>query len=396
MNPAPVFLNELGIVCPLGDGIAAVRESLFAADAPQGLAFTDALTPGRELALGLVGVALPDMSDCAPALRSRNNALLRMAHAQIAAPARAAIEEFGAHRVAIVLGTSTSGIGEAERAFFARRETGAFPEDFDYAQQEMGAPSRFLAMETGVRGPAWTISTACSSGAKALAAAARLLRAGIADAVIAGGADSLCRFTVAGFGALDAVSAARCNPFSRNREGINIGEGAALFLMTRRPGPVRLSGWGESSDAYHMSAPEPGGAGAVAAIREALRRAQLSPRQVGYVNLHGTATLHNDAMESRAVSEALGRDVPASSTKPLTGHALGAAGAIEAGLCWLSMHGNPAGRLPPHWWDGQADAELPQLHFVAPGERAAVPLKHALSQSFAFGGSNAALLLSSE
>ncbi|MFT3761459.1 MAG: beta-ketoacyl-ACP synthase [Pseudoxanthomonas sp.] len=396
MNPAPVSLNELGIVCPLGDGVAAVREGLFAADAPHGLAFTDALTPGRKLALGLVGAALPDMSDCAPAMRSRNNALLRLAHAQIAAPVRAAIEEFGAHRVAIVLGTSTSGIGEAERAFFASRETGALPDDFDYAQQEMGAPSRFLALETGACGPAWTISTACSSGAKALAAAARLLRAGIADAVIAGGADSLCAFTIGGFSALDAVSAARCNPFSRNREGINIGEGAALFLMTRRPGPVRLSGWGESSDAHHMSAPEPTGAGAVAAIREALRRAQLSPRQIGYVNLHGTATPHNDAMESRAVSEALGGDVPASSTKPLTGHALGAAGAIEAGLCWLSMHDNPAQRLPPHWWDGQADAELPPLRFVAPGERADAPLKHALSQSFAFGGSNAALLLSSE
>jgi 3-oxoacyl-[acyl-carrier-protein] synthase-1 len=214
--------------------------------------------------------------------------------------------------------------------------------------------------------------------------------------VVAGGADSLCRFTVAGFAALESVSAARCNPFSRNRAGINIGEGAALFLATREPGPVRLSGWGESSDAHHMSAPEPGGAGAIAAIRAALDRAQLAPSDIGYVNLHGTATPHNDAMESRAVAATLGRETPASSTKPLTGHALGAAGAIEAGLCWLSMHGNPANALPPHWWDGAADPELPPLRFVAPGERAAAPLRHALSQSFAFGGSNAALVFSRE
>ncbi len=396
MKAAPVHLGELGIVCALGSGVDEVRANLFAGDAARGLSFTDALTPGRTLALGFANAPLPDLQDCEIGLRSRNNALLRLAYAQIAGAVGAAIERHGAHRVAIVLGTSTSGIGEAEHAFLQRREQGGFPAGFDYRQQEMGAPSRFLALESGARGPAWTISTACSSSAKALASAARLLRAGIADAVIAGGADALCRFTVAGFSALESVSAARCNPFSRNRDGINIGEGAALFLITREPGPIRLSGWGESSDAYHMSAPEPGGAGAMAAIREALGRAQLAPSDIGYVNLHGTATPHNDAMESHALARTLGREVPASSTKPLTGHALGAAGAIEAGLCWLALHDNPSNALPPHWWDGEADPALPQLRLVAPGARADAPLRHALSQSFAFGGSNAALVLSRE
>ena len=395
MSAVPVFLGDPGIVCALGSDAEAVRANLLAADTPRGLSPTDALTPGQALTLGFAAAEPPGLSDCAPALRSRNNGLLRAAYRQIAAQADAAIERYGPDRVAVVLGTSTSGIGEAENAFLFRQTHEALPPDFDYAQQEIGMPSRFLAQESGARGPAWTISTACSSSAKALISAARLLRAGIADAVIAGGADSLCRFTVAGFAALEAVSAARCNPFSRNRAGINIGEGAALFLMSREPGPVRLSGWGESSDAYHMSAPEPSGAGAMAAIDAALRRARLAASQIGYLNLHGTATPHNDAMESRAVAQTLGGEVPASSTKPLTGHTLGAAGAIEAALCWLTLHGNGQRRLPPHWWDGEADPALPRLNLVTPG-MTAPNLKHALSQSFAFGGSNAALILSAE
>ena len=387
------YLNELGIVCSLGHGADAVANSLFASDAPRGVTVTDAYTPGRPLAVGQVGEALPDLSDCPLSMRTRNNALLRMAHAQIRDAVVAAIDRYGAHRVAVIVGTSTSGIGEAERSLPQRHATGEWPAGFHYAQQEIGAPSGFVAAESGARGPAWTVSTACSSSAKALASAARLLRAGIADAVIAGGADSLCSFTISGFSALEAVSEQRSNPFSGNRSGIHIGEGAALFLMTREPGPVHLAGWGETSDAHHMSAPEPQGTGAIAAIEQALARAGVAAGEVDYVNLHGTATPQNDAMESRAVMATLGGAVAASSTKALTGHTLGAAGALEAGLCWLAMARNPEHRLPPHWWDGQPDPALPQLDLVAPGRRAAGPLRHVLSNSFAFGGSNAALLL---
>ena len=392
MNAPPVYLNELGIVCALGSGQQAVAETLFA-DAAHGVTVTDYYTPGRPLPLGAVQVELPDMGDCDLPFRSRNNALLRVAFAQIREATVAAIQRHGADRVAVVIGTSTSGIGEPERAMPNRLALGQWPADFHYGQLEMGAPSRFIARESGARGPAWTISTACSSSAKALASAVRLLRAGIVDAVIAGGADSLCAFTIGGFSALESVSAHRCNPFSRHRDGINIGEGAALFLLTREPGAVRLAGWGESSDAHHMSAPDPTGAGAIAAIEQALARGGIAADAVDYVNLHGTATPQNDAMESRAVSAALGSGVPVSSTKPLTGHTLGAAGAIEAGLCWLAMARNPDHRLPPHWWDGAADPDLPALDFVTPGRRAAAPLRYALSHSFAFGGSNAVLLL---
>ncbi len=396
MSGDAIFLNDLGIVCALGADTGSVRTALFRDDAPVGVAADDTLIAGQALALGRVGAALPSLEHHPVQLRGRNNALLAAAYRQIHDRVQQAIERYGPARVAIVVGTSTSGIGEAEQAMAQWRQRQQWPAGFHYVQQEIGAPSRFLAAESGARGPAWTISTACSSSAKAMASAARLLRAGLVDAVITGGADSLCEFTVRGFMALESVSAERCNPFSAHRHGINIGEGAALFLMTRAPGPVRLAGWGETADAHHISAPEPQGIGAIEAIRLALARAGLSPAQIDYVNLHGTATPQNDAMESRAVTTALGSTVPVSSTKPLTGHTLGAAGAIEAGLCWLAMTDNPGHRLPPHWWDGVADPDLPPLAFVAPGARAGGPLRHVLSQSFAFGGSNAVLVFGGE
>ena len=391
MNPA-VHLNDVGILCALGSGRDAVAATLFA-DAPGGVADCDDVLPGRRLALGRVQHPLPDLSGLPTALRGRNNALLDVALAQIAPAVRAAIERHGAHRVAVIIGTSTSGIGETEPALRALQVEGQWPADFAYGQQEMGSAAAFVRHRSGARGPAWTLSTACSSSAKALASAARLLRAGIVDAVIAGGADSLCRFTVAGFNALESISETRCLPFSRHRAGINIGEGAALFLLTREAGPVQLAGWGESSDAHHMSAPDPSGSGAIDALQQALHRAGWAPADVDYINLHGTATRHNDAMESRAVHAVLGSRVAASSTKPLTGHALGASGAIEAALCWIALTDNPQARLPPHWYDGAPDPDLPPLALAVPGTVAAAPLQRVLSSSFAFGGSNAVLAL---
>jgi 3-oxoacyl-[acyl-carrier-protein] synthase-1 len=393
MTKPSVYLNALGMVCALGRGAEVIADALFAADAPRGVRSSTRYTPGRCVAVGEVDAPLPSLTHFAMPFHSRNNALLLDALDQIRSQVDAAIEQFGAARVAVILGTSTSGIGESEHAMPQRLASGQWPAGYHYGQQEIGAPSRFVALASGAGGPSWTISTACSSSAKALASAARLLRAGIVDAVIAGGADSLCAFTIGGFSALEAVSATRCNPFSRHRDGINIGEGAALFLMTRDISAVRLAGWGESSDAHHISAPDPTGAGALASMHEALQRAQVRPAEVDYVNLHGTATQQNDAMEARAVSSVLGDRVPVSSTKPLTGHALGAAGAIEAGLCWLSLAHNPHSLLPPHWWDGATDPELPVLDFAAPGRRAKAPLRYALSNSFAFGGSNASVLL---
>ena len=273
------------------------------------------------------------------------------------------------------------------------RQHGALPTEFHYAQLELGSVAQMLSEELGVTGPAYVHSSACSSSAKAFASAARLIKMGLCDAVICGGVDTLCEFTVAGFSALESVSAEQCNPLSANRNGINIGEGAALFLMSSNPASVALCGWGESSDGHHMSAPDPEGKGARAAITEALQRAGIRSDQIDYVNLHGTATIQNDAMEARVIADLFGQEVSVSSTKPFTGHALGAASAIEAALCWLAMQDeNEQGLLPPHLWDGVQDPALPALNAVKSGYGLNRPLQWALSNSFAFGGSNAALV----
>jgi 3-oxoacyl-[acyl-carrier-protein] synthase-1 len=357
------------------------------------LVVTDRHSPGRMLPLGCVDTELPAVDHLPLRERSRNNQLALVALAQIRPAIDAAIDRYGPARIGVVLGTSTSGIGESEAALRHYAATQTLPAHFHYGQQELGSPAAVVAAEVGAYGPAFVHSTACASSSKALASAARLLNLGVCDAVIAGGVDSLCGFTVAGFSALESVSEAPCNPMSKNRNGINIGEGAAFFLMTREPGPVALCGWGESSDAHHMSAPDPSGQGAMLAISQALKKAQTSAEHIDYINLHGTATIHNDAMESRAVATLFGATAAVSSTKPFTGHALGAAGAIEAAVCWLAMQDdNPDGILPPHLWDQASDPDLPLLHLATPGERLGRPLQWCLSNSFAFGGANAALV----
>ncbi len=386
-----IYLQVPGVICAAGHDLAALRDAVFASE-PGGVALNGTVWPGHELHLGAVRAALPSVDDLPLQQRSRNNALLLAALAQIRDQVDVAIARHGADRVGVVLGTSTSGVAEGEAAIAALTRDGQLPAGFHVEQQELGSPALMLTEALGLGGPRYVVSTACSSGAKALASGARLLKAGLCDAVLVGGVDALCGMTVAGFAALESVDAARCRPMSATRAGINIGEGAALFVLSREPSAVRLSGWGESSDAHHISAPEPGGRGALAAMREALARAGLTPADIGYLNLHGTATPQNDAMESRAVAELFGLDLPCSSTKPLTGHALGAAGAIEAAIAWLTVAGD--GRLPVHHFDGQRDAGLPQIELVAPGQRLPQAPRHVMSNSFAFGGNNASLVLS--
>lgn len=395
---APVFIHAWSAWSALGHSPQHMRERLFATQDVSPLTQTEHYSPGRSLPLGCLpaSLQLPSLL-CAPAhQRSRNNALAWAALHPMREQIGAAVQRWGAMRVALVVGTSTAGVQEGEAAASQLVQQGRFPQGFDYAVQEMGNVASFLAQQLGIQGPAHTISTACSSGAKALASAARLLNMGMVDAVVAGGVDALCAFTVAGFSALEAVSAARCNPLSAHRKGINLGEAAAFFLLTRETAAVRLAGWGETQDAHHMSAPDPSGAGAVAAMELALQRAGMTAAAMDYVNLHGTATAHNDAMESLAVHAVLGSDVPVSSTKPMTGHCLAAAGALEAAIAMCVLQDNPQGLLPVHWWDGVRDAALPALHVVQPGEVSRRKPRAVLSNSFAFGGSNCALVLASE
>ena len=388
------YLNALGVVCALGRGQDEVARNLFAGDC-SGMQRESGWVPERSLTVGAVRGALASIPSGLNQQSSRNNQLLLEAALQIEDDIRQAIDTYGADRVAIVLGTSTSGIDEASRGIAHYLQTQHFPGDYDYQQQELSAPATFLAEWLNISGPAYVISTACTSSARALMSAQRLLDMNLCDVVLCGGVDSLCALTLNGFCSLEAVADERCNPFSINRRGINIGEAAVLFVMSKQPATthaIALLGAGASSDAHHISAPEPTGRGAVQAMRTALNRAQLQPQHIGYLNLHGTATQHNDAMESHAVTQVFPDGVPCSSTKPMTGHTLGAAGALEAAFCWLSLSRHNA--LAPHVWDAQPDPALPALSWVTPGQTLTCATKRCLmSNSFAFGGNNVSLII---
>ena len=342
---------------------------------------------------GLDDVRLPEplaAYDC----RNNRLALLGLRADGFEAAARAAIARHGAERVALVLGSSTSGILSAEAAYRERDPDGALPAWFDYrATHNTGALASFVRDLLGLRGPAFTISTACSSSAKAFAAADRLIRAGLADAAIVGGVDSLCLTTLYGFSSLELTSPEPCRPCDANRQGLSIGEAAAFALLERADEASRivLSGWGESSDAHHMSAPHPEGRGARAAMRQALAQAGLAPGDIGYLNLHGTATPANDLSEGLAVAAefAAHPGLPCSSTKGMTGHTLGAAGAVEAVVCALALE---HGLLPASVGTLVPDLAIPIQVVMSP--QPAPLLRHALSNSFGFGGSNASLILS--
>jgi 3-oxoacyl-[acyl-carrier-protein] synthase I len=387
------YLSALALTCAAGDGLSSVLGNLRKGVSP-GMSATDRWTPGMKLTVGEVTYPLPSLDAFAPEHRTRNNRLALHTSRQIQMEIESAISDFGAHRVAVVAGTTTSGIAEAESAFRFAKDRGAFPDGFAYAHMELGSPAEFLALAWGLEGPVYTVSTACSSSAKALASARRLLRLGVCDAVLVGGVDTLCGFTLRGFSALGALSPDPGLPFSPNRKGINIGEAAAFFMMRRDRGPVILLGAGETSDAHNISAPLPGGEGAREAMLAALRDGGTDASEVGYVNLHGTGTEQNDAMEARAMSEVFPGGVPCSSTKPSTGHTLGAAGALEAGLCWGLLAGySEDGWLPAQINDGIVDPAIMPLDLVRPGRLPASPPRLALSNVFGFGGTNVSLLL---
>ena len=298
---------------------------------------------------------------------------------------------FGRERVGVLVGTSTGGLDTTEPAYRARRATGQLPASYSLADTHaFDALARFAAERLDLTGPAYAISTACTSSAKAIASARRLIDAGLCDAVLTIGADSLCETTLRGFHALSVLSAQPARPFSRERDGIHIGEAAACLLLERDgEGPAVISGVGETSDAHTMSAPHPEGHGAAAAMRMAIARAGLSARDIDYVNAHGTGTEQNDSAESLAIASVLPTQVPVSSTKGLTGHTLGACGALEVVITVLAMQ---RGQLPVSVGASPRDESL-QVRVVTEPTRASI--RHALSNSFAFGGSNAALVISS-
>ncbi len=305
---------------------------------------------------------------------------------------RDAIARHGRTRVGIFLGTSTAGILQTELAYRRRDpHTGALPDDFIYRTTHNSfSLAEFTRDYFGLAGMAMAISTACSSSAKVFAAAARQLELGTIDAAIVGGVDSLCLTTLYGFASLQLTSAQACRPYDAGRDGISIGEGAAFALLERcaepAPGSILLLGTGESSDAYHMSSPHPEGLGARLAMAAALRSADLAAADIGYINLHGTSTPANDAAEGKAVAALFGDRTPCSSTKGATGHTLGAAGAVEAVICALALRD---GLLPGSPGTVTPDPAIPLDYLLTARPQV---IRHALSNSFGFGGSNCSLI----
>lgn len=304
-----------------------------------------------------------------------------------------AADKYGHGRIGIFMGTSTAGILQTELAFRERDPlTGALPAGFIYSKtQNTYSVADFTRQYFGLTGPAVVVSSACSSSAKVFSAARRMIEAGLIDAAVVGGVDTLCLTTLYGFNSLGLLSTQACRPYDTERDGISIGE-AAAFALLERPSPnpaagaVLLLGIGESSDAYHMSSPHPEGLGARIAMQQALQSAGLGPMQIDYINLHGTATQSNDTAEAKAVAAVFGHDTPCSSSKGATGHTLGAAGAIEAVICALALqHGFVPGGLNTR----EAD---PLLKLNYQMENRNQPLAHVMSNSFGFGGTNCCLI----
>ncbi len=384
-----LYLNDLGLLCAIGNSKAEVFKRLLAGDR-LGLAFSDEFGT----VVGAVNAQLPEIPERYGIYNCRNNRLLLAALSQIEATVKEMIALHGSERIGIVLGTSTSGVRNTELALAYRAEHGVLPDQFHYKQQQMGAGADFLADFLGIQGPAYTISTACSSSGKAFASARRLIRLGLCDAVIVGGADSLCGLTINGFAALESVSTGLSKPFGLHRDGINIGEAASLFVLSREPGPVILQGIGATSDAYHFAAPDPDGSEVIKAMQLALEDAGITAKVVDYINLHGTATVLNDAMESKAVHALFGSTVAASSSKGMSGHTLGAAAALELAFCWLLLtHADQQGSLIANINDDFPDTALPELNLVKQGGVLGRSINTCLSNSFAFGGNNLSIVV---
>ena len=321
----------------------------------------------------------------------RNNRLAWLGLQQDGFPAAvaAARERYGADRIGLFLGTSTSGVYQTELAYRARNGSGELPGWYSYPHTQNCASVGYCVRDAlALRGPTLVISTACSSSAKVFASAARYIQSGLIDAAVVGGVDSLCLTTLYGFSSLQLVSPQPCRPADAARDGISIGEAAGFALLEKGPGAgVRLLGYGESSDAHHMSAPDPEGAGAQLSMQRALAKAGLRPADIDYINLHGTATPANDLSEGKAVYQLFGTRVPCSSTKGWTGHCLGAAGIVETLFCALALE---HGFAPKSLNTREVDAKIPNEILLETQRR---ELRQVLTNSFGFGGSNCSLVL---
>lgn len=384
-----IYINDLTSVSSLGTNELTIVDSLSHTDRCYLTYRDDLLNEHKCSYFGQIKAKLPRLDDYHEH-KSRNSAVLAFLTDSIKDSINELKQKYSKDRIAIILGTSTSGLDETENELKKFMQTGVPSRDFYYKSQEFGDPSMFLADYLEIDGPAYTISTACSSSARALICGKRMLESGLVDAVIAGGADTLCKVPINGFNSMGVLSQERCLPFNKNRSGINIGEGGGLMILSKEKDSLELLGVGESSDAYHVSSPDPSGAGAISAMEMALNDASLTTDDIGYVNLHGTATKLNDAMESKAMASLFKGKVPCSSTKYMTGHTLGAAGIVEAAiLCYLLKHDLD---LPVQDFShDEIDDTLDECGLIK--EKIKAKKKVMMSNSFAFGGNNASIII---
>lgn len=388
----PIYIHDCGFHSALGSKITEIHRCLESGYNPNMVEDLQILNDGKATVVGRISESLPSLPEHLLEFNTRNNCLALSALKQIETTIESMRKQYGSDRIAIVVGTSTSGIADGETAFKHKLDNGQFPNDFSYSQQELGNITDFISQYYDIHGPHYAISTACSSSGRVFLTAQRLLNSGMVDAVLVGGADTLCKLTLNGFHGLEALSSTLCQPFSSKRNGINIGEAAAFMLLSKdkpvsdsKPN-LALLGAGDSSDAHHISAPHPEGNGAEQAMKKALHAAQLSPQDIGYINAHGTATPLNDSMESKAIHRVFGADVPVSSTKPITGHTLGVASAVEAAIAWHVLKHN----LPLPLQKCQDKADDIDIDLINCPQQ--IKKTNILSNSFAFGGNNISLI----
>lgn len=390
MSTTPLAITAYTATSALGHGVAAQLDAF--AHGRSGLRPNDISSAPLACWIGRVdGVETTTLPAALAGWECRNNRLawLGLRQDSFIDQVRVARERYGAARIALLLGTSTASIGATEEAYRRLDADGGLPDDMlrpaIHAPHSLGG---FVAAALELSGPCLTVSTACSSSAKVFASAERMIRLGLVDAAVVGGVDTLCDSVLFGFNALELISAAPCRPFDAERDGISIGEAAGFALLERTgvaPDAPRLLGYGEASDAHHMSTPHPEGLGAELALRDALSRAGLEAAQVDYINLHGTASRKNDEVEAALVNRSFPATTRASSTKGYTGHTLGAAGIVEAVVALLAIeHGLAPGNLGGESPDPDCGAS-----FAWRNERRRIDV--ALSNSFGFGGNNACL-----
>lgn len=387
----PVSVAAQGLACAAGRGLPALAAAL--QTGRSALVPNDVTRVPLATWIGRVpGLEQPSLP---AALAAWDCRATRLAWAGLqadgfAAAAAAAVQRHGASRVGLAMATSASTIGVSEQAYRELDAQGRFaPAPHGERLNTPHALALFVQQALGLQGPCVTVSTACSSSAKAFAVAERWLRLDLADAVVVAGIDALCDSVLFGFNALGLVSPAPCRPFGAGRSGISVGEAAGYALLQRGPGALQLLGWGESNDAHHMSSPHPQGLGAERALDDALARAGVAAAEIGYVNLHGTASARNDEVEAALVARRYGPQVHASATKGVTGHTMGAAGIVEAVVSLLALQGSCSGSVNSDPVDPALERDFAARLKI---DSATGDIRLAASHSFGFGGNNCVLV----